>query len=42
VPVKPFRYVTVMVEVTEAPELTAAGEAAVMSKSVTVNVTVVE
>ena len=42
VPVKPFTAVTVIVEVAEVPTLTAAGDVAVMVKSVTVNVAVVE
>ena len=42
VPVKPFTAVTVIVEVADTPALTAAGEVAVMVKSVTVKVAVVE
>ena len=42
VPVNPLIAVTVIVEVTEVPALTAAGDVAVMLKSVTVNVAVVE
>jgi hypothetical protein len=41
-PVKPFSAVTVMVDVAETPTLTAAGEVALMLKSVTVKVAVVE
>ena len=41
-PVKPLSAVTVMVEVADTPALTAAGEVAVMLKSLTVNVAVVE
>ena len=40
VPVKPFRAVTVIVEVAETPALTAAGDVAVILKSVTVKVAV--
>lgn len=40
VPVKPFRAVTVIVEVAEVLITTAAGEVAAMLKSVTVNVAV--
>jgi hypothetical protein len=39
-PVKPFTAVTVIVEVAETPALTAAGDVAVIVKSVTVNVAV--
>jgi len=42
VPVNPLIAVTVIVEVAEVPALTAAGDVAVMLKSVTVNVAVVE
>lgn len=42
VPVKPLTAVTVIVEVAETPALTAAGDVAVIVKSVTVNVAVVE
>ena len=42
VPVKPLTAVTVIVEVAETPALTAAGEVALIVKSVTVNVAVVE
>jgi hypothetical protein len=38
VPVKPLRAVTVIVELAEVPAVTAAGEVAVMLKSVTVKV----
>jgi hypothetical protein len=41
VPVKPFKAATVIVEVAETPAFTAAGEVAVMLKSVTVKVAVV-
>jgi hypothetical protein len=40
VPVNPLSAATVMVEVAEVPAVTAAGEVAVMVKSVTVNVAV--
>jgi hypothetical protein len=40
VPVKPLTAVMVIVEVTEVPIVTAAGEVAVIVKSVTVKVTV--
>jgi hypothetical protein len=40
VPVKPLTAVTVIVEVAETPALTAAGDVAVMVKSVTVKVAV--
>jgi hypothetical protein len=40
VPVKPFTAATVMVEVAETPTVTAAGEVAVIVKSVIVNVAV--
>jgi hypothetical protein len=40
VPVNPLRAATVMVEVAEVPTVTAAGDVAVMVKSVTVKVTV--
>jgi hypothetical protein len=42
VPVKPLTAVTVIVEVAEVPAWTAAGEVAVIVKSVTENVAVVE
>src|SRR5690242_2987986 len=42
VPVKPFRAVTVIVEVADTPVLTAAGDVAEMLKSLTVKVAVVE
>lgn len=42
VPVNPFSAVTVIVEVAETPTFTAAGEVALMLKSVTVKVAVVE
>jgi hypothetical protein len=42
VPVKPFSASTVIVEVAETPALTAAGEVAVIEKSVTVKVAVAE
>ncbi len=42
VPAKPFSAETVMVEVAEVPAVTAAGDVAVMLKSVTVNVAVAE
>jgi hypothetical protein len=42
VPVKPLTAATVIVEVAETPALTAAGEVALIVKSVTVNVAVVE
>jgi len=42
VPVNPLRAVTVMVEVAEVPAVTAAGDVAVMLKSRTVKVAVVE
>lgn len=42
VPVNPLSAVTVIVEVAETPTLTAAGEVALMLKSVTVNVAVAE
>ena len=42
VPVKPFTAATVIVEVAEVPAWTAAGEVAVIVKSVTVKVAVVE
>lgn len=42
VPVKPLRAVTVMVEVADTPAFTAAGEVAVMLKSRTVKVALVE
>ena len=42
VPVKPLRAATVIVEVADTPALTAAGEVAVMLKSLTVKVAVVE
>jgi hypothetical protein len=38
--VKPLRAVTVIVELAEVPAVTAAGEVAVMLKSVTVKVAV--
>jgi len=41
VPVNPLSAVTVMVDVAEVPTVTAAGDVAVMLKSVTVNVAVV-
>lgn len=41
VPVKPLTADTVIVEVAEVPTVTAAGEVAVIVKSVTVNVAVV-
>ena len=41
VPVKPFTAATVIVELAEVPTVTAAGEVAVIVKSVTVNVAVV-
>ncbi len=40
VPAKPFTAVTVIVETAEAPEFTAAGDVAVMVKSVKLNVAV--
>jgi len=42
VPVNPLRAVTVIVEVAEVPAVTAAGDVAVMLKSRTVKVAVVE
>lgn len=42
VPVKPLSAVTVMVEVAEVPTVTVAGDDAVMLKSVTAKVAVVE
>lgn len=42
VPVNPFNAVTVIVEDVEGPTLTAAGEVAVILKSVTVKIAVVE
>jgi len=42
VPVKPFTAETVMVDVADVPTVTAAGEVAVIVKSVTVKVAVVE
>ena len=42
VPVNPLRAVTVIVELAEVPTVTAAGEVAVMLKSVTLKVAVVE
>ncbi len=42
VPVNPFNAVIVIVDVAEVPTVTAAGDVAVMLKSVTVNVAVVE
>ncbi len=42
VPVNPFNAVTVIVEVADVPAWTAAGDVAVMLKSRTVNVAVVE
>jgi len=42
VPVKPLTAAIVIVEVAETPALTAAGEVALIVKSVTVNVAVVE
>ena len=42
VPVKPLTAATVMVEVADVPAWTAAGEVAVIVKSVTVKVAVVE
>jgi hypothetical protein len=42
VPVNPFAAVTVIVAVAEVPTVTAAGEVALIVKSVTVNVAVVE
>ena len=42
VPVKPFTAVTVIVDVAEVPTWTAAGDVAVIAKSVTVKVAVVE
>jgi len=41
VPVKPLSALTVIVEVAEVPAVTAAGDVAVMLKSLTVNVAVV-
>ena len=41
VPVNPLRAVTVIVELAEVPAVTAAGEVAVMLKSVTVKMAVV-
>ncbi len=41
VPVNPFNAVMVMVVVADTPAFTAAGEVAVIAKSVTVNVAVV-
>ncbi len=41
-PVNPFRAAIVIVEVAETPAFTAAGEVAVMLKSVTVKVAVAE
>ena len=41
-PAKPFRPVTVMVEVADWPALTAAGEEAAMVKSTKLNVAVAE
>jgi hypothetical protein len=42
VPVNPLTAVTVTVEIAEVPTVTAAGELAVIVKSVTVNVAVAE
>ena len=42
VPVKPLTTATVIVEVADVPTVTAAGEVAVIVKSVTVNVAVAE
>jgi len=42
VPVKPLSAATVMVDVAETPVVTATGEVALMVKSVTVKVAVVE
>jgi len=42
VPVKPFTAETVIVDVADVPTVTAAGEVAVIVKSVTVKVAVVE
>ncbi len=42
VPVKPLRALTVIVDVADVPTVTAAGDVALIAKSVTVKVAVVE